>query len=181
MALVKRILFVLFWERRRNRQKVSRDLTCGFLVSTIDEAYQWLAVKGTVSAANYECSRQLTPRSRQKPIDVWTKHKEDESKTPHSLPQHNEVECMPATSLHVLLDWMHNTLSQLQIAAGRACGVIYSLNRVSSPWPVMLAMVIFFLSVAAHLVACFSKSSCLGQGLFSDLTALFCKHFVLNC
>ena len=38
VSLVKRILFLLFWERR-NRQRALRDLTCGFLVATIDEAY----------------------------------------------------------------------------------------------------------------------------------------------
>ena len=38
---------------------------------------------------------------------------------------------MLATGLHDLLDSMHDTLSQ--IVAGRACDVIYSLIRVSSP------------------------------------------------
>ena len=54
---------------------------------------------------------------------------------PTPFPHTNEVECMPATSLHDLLDSMHNTLSQLQIAAGRAWDVIYSLRsiQVSSP------------------------------------------------
>ena len=40
VSLVKRILFLLFRERRRNRQRALCDLTCGFLVPTIDEAYQ---------------------------------------------------------------------------------------------------------------------------------------------
>ena len=50
VSIVKRILFLLFWERRRNRQRALRDLTCSFggLVTTIDEAYQWLAVKAAV-------------------------------------------------------------------------------------------------------------------------------------
>ena len=41
VSLVKRILFLLFRERRRNRQlRAIRDLTCslGGLVATIDEA-----------------------------------------------------------------------------------------------------------------------------------------------
>ena len=40
VSLVKRILFLLSWEWRRNRQRALRDLTCGFLVVTIDVAYQ---------------------------------------------------------------------------------------------------------------------------------------------
>ena len=47
---------------------------------------------------------------------------------------------MPAASLHDLLDSMHSTLSQLQIAAGRACDVIYLLTQVSSLCPGLLAM-----------------------------------------
>ena len=51
-SLVKRILFLLFWERRRNRQRALHDLTCGFLVATIDKAYQWREGGGTVSAVD---------------------------------------------------------------------------------------------------------------------------------
>ena len=61
---------------------------------------------------------------------------------------------MPATSLHDLLcttvDSMHNTLSQLQIAAGRACDVIYLLIRVSSFWPELLAMLQIEVDVARY-------------------------------
>ena len=61
---------------------------------------------------------------------------------PTPFPNTNEVECMPATSLHDLLDSMHNTLSQLQKRAGRACDIIYSLIRVRLDlhcwrWPVL--------------------------------------------
>ena len=142
VSLVKRNRFLLFWERRRNHQRPLRDLTCGFLVATIDETYQWLAVKAAVwcllltmnaadnkhhalakSLSMFETSTQMTDRRHSTPF-----------------PNTNEVECMPTTSLHDLPDSMHNTLSQLQIAASRACDVIYSLIRISSPWPAFLAM-----------------------------------------
>ena len=48
VSLLKRNLFLLFWERRRNHQRALRDLTGSFLVTTIDEAHQWLAVTTAV-------------------------------------------------------------------------------------------------------------------------------------
>ena len=80
-----------------------------------------------------------------------TSSQETNRRHPTPFPNTNEVEFMPATSLHDLLDSMHDTLSQLQIAAGRACDVIYSLIRVSSPWPILLAMLLTLGSQACSL------------------------------
>ena len=40
VSLVKRMLFLLFWEQWQTLRGALRDLTCGSLVATIDEAYQ---------------------------------------------------------------------------------------------------------------------------------------------
>ena len=93
----------------------------------------------TVSAVDCECSRQKTPRSRQKPIDVWKMHTEDESKTPHSFPPPtNKVECMPASSLHdLVLDSLR--MQHTQPAADRGRPGLWR-HLLSSPWPALLAM-----------------------------------------
>ena len=145
MSLVKRILFLLFWERRRNRQSSSRSYlsTCSFggLVRRDDRRSIKLAVKAAVRclllAGNAADNKH---HSLAKSLSMKeTSTQKTDRRHPTPFPNTNEVECMPATSLHDLLcttvDSMHNTctLSQLQIAAGRACDVIYSLIRVSSP------------------------------------------------
>ena len=134
MSLVKRILFRLFWERRRNHQRALRDLTCGFLVATIDEAYQLLAVKAAVRCLLLTTNAADNKHhALAKSLSMFeTSTQKTDRRHPTPFPNTNEVECMPATSLHDLLDSMHNTLSQLQIAASRACDIIYSLSRVSS-------------------------------------------------
>ena len=91
---------------------------------------------------------------------LCTRLQETNRRHPTPFPNTNEVEFMPATSLHDLLDSMHDTLSQLQIAAGRACDVIYSLIRVSSPWPILLAML--------HSALYFHTSSVLYQVVLTD-------------
>ena len=142
VSLVKRILFLLFWKRQQNRQRALRDFTCGLLVVTMDEAYQWLVVKAAVRCllltTNEAGNKHHTLAKSLLMFETSTQKTNRRHTSP--FPNTNEVECMPATSLHDLLDSMHNTLSQLQIAAGRACDVLYSLIRVSSPWPVLLAM-----------------------------------------
>ena len=107
VSLVKRILFLLFWEQRRNRQRALRDLTCSFggLVATIGEAYQCMAVKAavrclllTVNAADNE--HHALARS----LSMFeTSTQKTDRRHPTPFPNINEVECMPATSLHDLL------------------------------------------------------------------------------
>ena len=103
---------------RRSRLAVKATVRCLLLTANATDNKHHAHAK---SLSMFETSTQKTDRRH-----------------PTSFPNTNEVECMPATSLHDLLcttvyvDSMHNTLSQLQIAAGRACDVIYSLIRVSS-------------------------------------------------
>ena len=132
-----------FWERRQNRQKALRDFTCGLLVATIDEAYQWPTVKAAIRCLLLTKNEADNKHhALAKSLSMFeTSTQKTNGRHPTPFPNTNEVECMPATSLHDLLDSMHNTLSHLQIAAGRACDVIYSLIRVSSPWPVFIKQI----------------------------------------
>ena len=67
-----------------------------------------------------------------------TSTQKSDRRHPTPFPNTNEVECMPCSyksAWSTTVDSMHNTLSvisQLQMVAGRACDVIYSLIRVSS-------------------------------------------------
>ena len=143
MSLVKRILFLLLWERRRNRQSSSRSYLqlrrpCPARRSTKHKTGSEAAVRCLLLAGNAADNKY---HSLAKSLSMKeTSTQKTDRRHPIPFPNTNEVECMPATSLHDLLvcttvDSMHNTctLSQLQIAAGRACDVIYSLIRVSSP------------------------------------------------
>ena len=118
-----------------------RDLTCSFggLVRRDDRRSIRLAVKAAVwcllLTANAADNKH---HSLAKSLSMFeTSTQKTDRRHPTPFPNTNEVECMPATSLHDLLcttvDSLHNTctLSQLQIAAGRACDVIYSLIRVT--------------------------------------------------
>ena len=130
-----------------------RDLTfthCSFggLVQRDDRRSISLAVKAAVRCllltANAADNKHYSLAKSLSMFETSTQKTDRRHPTP--FPNTNEVECMPATSLHDLLctteDSMHNTctLNQLQIAVGRACDVIYSLIRVSSSWPELLAM-----------------------------------------
>ena len=107
VTLVKRIIFLLFWERRRDRQRALRDLTCSFggLVATIDEAYQCMAVKAAVrclllTANAADNKHHALAKS---PSIFETNTQKTDRRHPTPFPNTNEVECMPATSLHDLL------------------------------------------------------------------------------
>ena len=138
---VRRILFLLFWERRWNRQSSSRSY---LQLRRPRPARRPTKHKtgseggGTVSAVDCEGSRQKHHSLARSLSMFETRAQKTDRRHPTSFPNTNEVECMPATNLHDLLcttaDSMHNTctLNQLQIAAGRACDVNYSLIRVSS-------------------------------------------------
>ena len=107
---------------------------------------------GTVSAVDCEGRRHtnttLSPktyRSSKQAHSRWIEH------TLLPSPTQTRLNACQLQSLHDLLctsspynrsfNAQHtHVLSQLQIAAGRACDVIYSLFRVSSPWPALLAM-----------------------------------------
>ena len=103
--------------------------------------WQWrLAVRCLLLTANAADNNHHTLAQSLSMFET-SSHKTDR-RHPTPFPNTNEVECMPTTSLHDLLDSMHNTLSQLQIAAGRACDVIYSPIWVSSPCPGLLAMLV---------------------------------------
>ena len=107
--------FLLFWERRRNRQRALRDLTCGFLVATIDKVYQGPTVKAAGRCLLLTTNEAINKHyALAKSLSVFeTSTRKANRRHPTPFPNTNEVECMPAASLHDLLDSMHNTLSQL--------------------------------------------------------------------
>ena len=135
VALVKRVLFLLFWERRRTRQRAQCNIPSWLLAAMIDKAYQFLAGKMAVRCllltANAADNKHHAPAISISMFETDTRKANRRHPTP--FPNTNEVECMPATSLHDL-PFMHNTLSELQsvvqIVAGRASDVVYSLIRI---------------------------------------------------
>ena len=110
-------LFRLFWERElftilpavpRRDERRSIPLTGS------EGVVRCLLL--TANAADKKKNTTLSPKAYQC-FETSTQKTDRRHTTP--FPNTNEAEGMPTTSLHNLLDSMHNTLRQLQIAAER--------------------------------------------------------------